>query len=105
MFNWIMEFLRDRKMRVGIQGSFSEWADVLSGVPQGSVFGLVLFLVFVNDLLDGVTDGIKMFADDAKIWKPIVKIEDKEVLEEDLSKLVAWSEEWLLKFNTDISVR
>ena len=53
-------------MRVGVHGSFSEWVVVLSGVPQGSVLGPLLFLVFVNDLLDWVVNGISMFADDTK---------------------------------------
>jgi len=65
MLNWIVEFLSDRFMRVGVHGSFSECVAVLSGVPQGSVLGPLLFLIFVNDLPDWVVNGISMFADDS----------------------------------------
>ena len=61
------EFLSQRKTKVGVQGSFSEWVDVLSGVPQGSVLGPPLFLIFVNDLSNWVMNSMRMFADDTKI--------------------------------------
>ena len=54
-------------MRVGIRGSFSDRIEVLSGVPQGSVLGPVLFLLFVNDLPDWIKNSMRMFADDVKI--------------------------------------
>jgi len=86
-------------MRVGVHGSFSEWVAVLSGVPQGSVLGPLLFLIFVTfvtDLPDWVVNGISMFADDTKIWLGIYTVEDQESLQDDLDKLMSWSEEWLL---------
>ena len=101
MLNWIKSFLTSRKMRVFINGSFSEWADVLSGVPQGSVLGPILFLIFINDLPDWISNSMKMFADDTKIWRAIKAMEDGISLQNDLDKLVEWTKIWLLKFNPD----
>ena len=64
---WIEQFLTARTMRVGVRGSFSDWIQVLSGVPQGSVLRPLLFLLFVNDLPEFVGN-LKMFADDTKLW-------------------------------------
>jgi len=55
-------------MRVGINGCFSSWTAVLSGFPQGSVLGPLLFLLFINDLPEWIKTNIRMFADDTKIW-------------------------------------
>jgi ribonucleases P/MRP protein subunit RPP40 len=79
--NWIGSFLKDRKMRVSLESERSFWAEVLSGVPQGSVLGPLLFLIFANDLPDWV------FADDTKIWRKIKHMVDSESLQEDLHKL------------------
>ena len=68
ILNWIKEFLSAREHRVIVNGSQSSWKDVTSGIPQGSVLGPVLFLVFINDLPDVIEVLIKLFADDAKIY-------------------------------------
>ena len=65
---WIESFLTSRKMKVGIRGTFSEEIEVISGVPQGSVLGTLLFLLFVNDLPRLIVNSMKMFADDTKLW-------------------------------------
>ena len=85
--NWIEAFLTDRKQRVCIRGVSSCWRDVRSGVPQGSVMGPTLFLVYINDLLDGLNSEGKLFADDAKIYRRIKDIADNEQLQEDLNTL------------------
>ena len=69
LLNWLTDFLTIRKMRVDINGSLSSWADIISGVPQGSVLEPILFLVFVNDIPDWMINSIRLFADDTKIWK------------------------------------
>jgi len=79
-----------------VHGSFSEWFTVLSGVPQGSLLGLLLFLIFVNDLLDSGfgSKQLSTFADDTKIWRGIHMMEDQE-------SLLSWSDKWLLKLNPE----
>jgi len=87
---WIGDFLHDRKMKVCVRGGYSEWIDVISGVPRGSVLGplLFLFLIFVQDLPDWVKNSIKMFADDTKIWtKIIASQDDADSLQQDLDRL------------------
>jgi len=96
---WIAEFLKDRKMRARVNGSFSNWAEVFRGVPQGSVLGPLLFLLFVNDLPSVINSHIRMFADDAKIWRTIKDDTDSIRLQQDLDNMESWCQEWLLKLN------
>jgi len=98
---WIESFLSDRVMRVGVRGSFSTWFTMLSGVPQGSVLGPILFLLFVNDLPHWIKNSIRMFADDTKVWKVIESDADCAVLQNDIDALLRWSEQWLLQFNPE----
>ena len=70
-----------------------------SGVPQGSVLGPILFLVYVNDLEEGVTGNILKFADDTKLFRKTKEIGDKQNLHNDIDKLVRWSEKWQMLFN------
>ena len=64
---WIKNFLSERKQRVVLNGISSDWTDVISGVPQGSVLGPILFILYVNDLPDKVKSYCKIFADDTKL--------------------------------------
>ena len=99
--NWIQSFLKDREQRVVIKSGQSTWKKVKSGVPQGSVLGPTLFLIYVNDLLDNLNSKGKLFADDAKIYRRMKNSQDRSMLQEDLNKLHAWSKKWLLGFNQD----
>ena len=100
VLNWIQNFLMNRRMNVVVNGSRSGWADVYSGVPQGSILGPVLFILYVNDLPKKVRCGIQMFADDTKLWTTVQKVDDQAKLQNDLDSLEDWSKTWLLKFNS-----
>ena len=97
--NWIEQWLTDRRQRVVVDGEVSSWKLVLSGVPQGSVLGPILFLVYTDDLEEGVTGSIFKFADDNKLFRKTKEIEDKQKLQDDIDKLGRWSEKWQMLFN------
>ena len=101
LLTWLQSFLANRLMRVVVNGHFSAWLEVMSGVPQGSVLGPLLFLIFVNDLPDWIKTNICMFADDTKIWTRITSIKDSADLQKDLDSLSIWSANWQLRFNPD----
>ena len=71
MINWIEKWLIGRRQRVVVDGEVSNWKAVLSGVPQGSVLGPILFLIYINDLDDDITSKVLKFADDTKVFRKI----------------------------------
>jgi len=91
-------------MKVGIRGAFSELQEVLSGVPQGSVLGPLLFLLFVNELLTWIINDmrmLRMFAHDTKLCCRIRKDTDSVARQQDIDSLSTWSNTWQLKFNAE----
>ena len=92
----VRDFLSDRIMYVSVEGKKSKTKIVLSGVPQGSVLGPLLFILFINDLPDNVKSTIKMFADDLKL---IGNVSNHDTILEDIKQLEKWENLWLLKFN------
>jgi len=86
---------------VCIRGVKSSWIEVFSGVPQGSVLGPILFLIYTNDLDFGLRNWILKFADDTKIFSRINNCLDSERLQSDLLQLIRWSEEWQMLFSVN----
>ena len=82
-----------------MDGEVSSWKSVLSGVPQGSVLGSIYFLVYINYLEEVVTGSILQFADDIKLFRKTKEIGDKQNLQDNIDKLVKWSEKWQMLFN------
>ena len=101
LFNWIKEFLCGRTQIVKVNGTQSEDAAVLSGIPQGTVLGPLLFVLYINDILDNVESEGLLFANDTKIYRAITSQEDAQSLQSDLNTLEEWSDEWLLRFHPD----
>ena len=97
--NWIKDFLTNRSQQVVLDGMASSNVPVTSGVPQGSVLGPILFLIFINDISDGITSNIRLFADDTIIYPNIKNTEDAEKLQTDLHTLERWSREWQMEFH------
>ena len=96
---WINSFLSQRKQRVVVNGACSQWNDVTSGIPQGSVLGPTLFIIYINDLPETVESMVHIFADDTKIYRKIATENDCVKLKKDLDILQEWSSKWLLSFN------
>jgi len=101
IFKWIKDFLTGRRYRVRVNLSFSVWNWVTSGIPQGSILGPLLFLIFINDLIESCAAycEIYLFADDAKLFKHILSESDHRSLQNGANALYEWTLRWLLKLN------
>ena len=98
----IDSFLSDRFQRVLLNGQTSKWSQIKAGVPQGSVLGPLLFLVYINDLPEGLTSNVKLFADDTSIFSVVRDSSSSSLsLNEDLSKISQWGYKWKMLFNPD----
>ena len=99
--NWVHSFLTNRTQQVLLEGNMSSSINVTSGVPQGSVLGPLLFLIYINDLPDYIQNNstVKLFADDTIIYHPINNQQDSIALQEDLDSLQRWESDWLMHFH------
>ena len=96
---WIRAFLGNRSQTVVLEGEESGSVPVTSGVPQGSVLGPILFLVYINDLPDELSSQVRLFADDTAVYLTIGGAEDGKVLQTDLDRLSVWEDRWDMEFN------
>lgn len=102
---WIESYLTDRQQRVVLNGTSSTWQVITAGVPQGSILGPLLFLVFINDIVGNIQSMINLFADDTSLMKSISNPSVcLGVLQEDLNALSCWAKQWLVTFNASKTV-
>ena len=97
---WVKDYLSNRSQRVTIESESSTWLPVLSGVPQGSILGPLMFLLYINDLPSAVSCcTTALFADDSKCFKEISSLTDCILLQRDIDQLYEWSRTWHMSFN------
>ena len=100
LLKWLESYLTHRKQRVLITGKTSDWRYTNAGVPQGSILGPLLFLVYINDIIEKIQSEIYIFADDTSLVRPIVnQADDFLKLNEDLKQLYQWAQQWRVIFN------
>ena len=104
LLNLLQNYLQDRKQRVVLNGIESGWENIYSGVPQGSVLGPLLFLVYINDLTDGIKSKIKLFADDSSLFAVVNDVQfTHDQIMYDLETITQWANKWKIQFNPDIT--
>ncbi|KAJ4430057.1 hypothetical protein ANN_22265 [Periplaneta americana] len=96
---WIQEFLKGRTQRVRVGHEISEIGNISSGVPQGSVLGPLLFIIYVNDLCQNITSNVRLFADDCIIYRKIRNNSDVDAIQTDLNKIYNWALMHKMKIN------
>ena len=102
LLSLLENYLKNCEQRVVLNGQTSEWRKIKSGVPQGSVLGLLLFLIYINDLPDGISSICKIFADDTSLFSKVIDInESANNLNSDLEKITKWAHQWKMQFNPD----
>jgi retron-type reverse transcriptase len=100
MLNWFTSYLRERRQRVTVLGETSKECKVTSGVPQGSILGPILFLLYVNDLPKAIKSSkVACFANDTKVLKQIDNLQDTVRLQTDINNLNSWAKDNGLTFN------
>ena len=100
LLNWFQSYLTNRFQRAVIPGGISECLEILAGVPQGSILGPLLFIMFINDIVKEIHSNIRLFADDTSLYI-IVDFPDSaaQILNVDLERLYEWAVQWLVRFN------
>ena len=97
---WFRDYLPRRKQRVVLPGAASSWKHIKAGVPQGSILGPLLFLIYINDIVEDIHSCIRLFADDTSLYIIVDNpLQAAERLNEDLDKIHLWAAKWLVSFN------
>ena len=100
-YAWISKFLTCHEQRVVVSGEHSPWTHVKSGVPQGTVLGPLLFLIYINDLPNNIHSTVRLIADDCVLYREINTQLDSQKLQKDLDELTKWEHDWQMHFNPD----
>ena len=102
LYNLLENYLSDRFQRVLLNGQTSSWRPVLAGVPQGSILGPLLFLIYINDVPNELKSNAKLFADDTSLFTIVKdKTESATILSNNLSEISKWIYHWKMLFNPD----
>jgi hypothetical protein len=106
LLSWIQNYLTDRVQRVTMDGTESGWLPVTSGVPQGSILGPILFILYINDLPDVLSSDTlcAIYADDTKIYRKVSNDRDQALLQQDIERISSWGTKWGLTFNKQKTV-
>ena len=100
IFSWLKDYLKDRTQAVTIKGEISSYLNISSGVPQGSVLGPTLFLIYINDIVNDINSIIKLFADDTSMYLSLNDANERTVrLNQDLKLIDEWAKKWKVDFN------
>jgi hypothetical protein len=102
LYRWIRDFLTSRQQRVVLSGQTSSWSKINAGIPQGSILGPTLFLIFLNDLTIEVENHIDLFADDTTLYQYLNSENRQNViksLQRDLDTIKIWAEKWMVLYN------
>ena len=100
LLDWFEDCLSNTKQRVVLPGATSRWTNIKTGVPQGSILGPLLFLGYINDIVDEINSNIRLFADDTSLYIIVENpIEAAIQLNADLEKVHQWASKWLVTFN------
>ena len=89
--DWVKDWLSSRNQQFALRGVSSNWQPVTSGVPQGSVLGPLLFLIYINDIAEGMEGQIINFADDSKLYRAIKNEQYADALQKDIDQIEQWS--------------
>ena len=102
LLKWFESYLSDRFQRVVLEGGVSDFNKVLAGVPQGSILGPLMFLIYINDIVKDIGSCIRLFADDTSLYLIVDDpIPSANLMNTDVEKIHIWSQSWLVSFNTD----
>lgn len=100
LLSWLTDYLDNRTQRVVLPGATSNWKNINAGVPQGSILGPLLFLIYINDIVENINSKIRLFADDTSLYLVVDNpVTSAEQLNSDMSKIKEWASKWLVTFN------
>ena len=97
---WLQTWLTKRIQKVVVEGETSKTLNILSGVPQGTFLGPLMFLLYINDISTGIGSSIHLFADDCVLYRIIKTTEDHDHLQQDLNAVVEWTKQWQMTLNS-----